>query len=106
MKLLKKILPAVIISGFILSSFAGLAQTCGLDCVPCSEGQPCCTVYNACNAYQTFCYDCDVYYGTTDQGCDLSCAPIDQGVLFLLIAGGLFGSMLLTKRRTLSRVTC
>ena len=75
------------------------SQTCGNDCIACIEGGPCCTVFNACNAYSTYCYDCDTYYGTTDVGCDLSCAPIDSGILFLLIGGLLFGINLI-KRST------
>ena len=81
---------------FLAPKFS-LAQTCGSDCIPCIEGGPCCTVYNACNAYSTYCYDCDTYYGTTDVGCDLSCAPIDTGVMFLLIGGLFFGIFLITR---------
>ena len=32
-------------------------------------------------------------------GCDMSCTPIDSGVLFLLIGGGLFGGFMIKRRR-------
>ena len=51
---------------FLFTSTNAIAQTCGSDCITCIEGGPCCTVYNACNAYQTYCFDCDAYYGTTE----------------------------------------
>ena len=41
-------------------------------------------------------YDPD--YSATG-GCDLSCTPIDSGVLFLLIGGGLFGGFMIKRRR-------
>ena len=82
-----------------LSIYAFSFSQCGSDCVPCSEGMPCCTVYNACNAYETFCFDCDTYYGTNGVGCDLSCAPIDSGVLFLLLGGAAFGGLMLVRNR-------
>ncbi len=85
---------------FLFTSTNAIAQTCGSDCITCIEGGPCCTVYNACNAYQTYCFDCDAYYGTTDVGCDLSCAPIDSGILFLIFGGAMFGMLLLYKNNT------
>jgi hypothetical protein len=33
------------------------------------------------------------------EGCDMSCTPIDSGVLFLLIGGGLFGGFMIKRRR-------
>ena len=61
----------------------------------------CCSIYNACNGQYSpigaaWNYDPD-YSGTG--GCDLSCAPIDSGVLFLLIGGGLFGGFMIKRRR-------
>lgn len=69
--------------------------------IPCAEGGPCCTVYNACNAPCNN-YDNDFF---ATGGCDLSCAPIDSGVLFILIGGGLFGAFMLNRRRELELVT-
>jgi len=84
---------------FLIFSIAALYSQCGSDCIPCSEGMPCCTVYNACNAYSTYCFDCDSYYGTNGVGCDLSCAPIDSGVLFLLFGGAAFGGATIARSR-------
>jgi len=69
--------------------------------VPCGGANPCCTVYNACNAP---CNNYDYSFELTG-GCDLSCAPIDSGVLFILIGGGLFGAFMLNRRRELELVT-
>lgn len=71
------------------------------DEVPCGVGNQCCTVYNACNAP---CNNYDYSFELTG-GCDLSCAPIDSGVLFILIGGGLFGAFMLNRRRELELVT-
>lgn len=69
---------------------------------PCPNGMDhCCQIDNACNGQYSpigaaWNYDPD-FSGTG--GCDLSCAPIDSGVLFLLIGGGLFGGFMLKRRR-------
>jgi len=90
---------AVTILLVFIFSTSHLISQCGSDCIPCSEGMPCCTVYNACNAYSTYCFDCDTYYGTNGVGCDLSCAPIDSGVLFLLLGGAAFGGVMISRNR-------
>ncbi len=60
----------------------------------------CCQVWNclqldlALRSVRT--YDPD--YSATG-GCDMSCTPIDSGVLFLLIGGGLFGGFMIKRRR-------
>ena len=64
---------------------------------PCTSG-PCCQIYNACN-YGYY----DPALSATD-GCDLCCAPIDSGVLFLLVGGGLFGGFFLARRKELELV--
>ena len=72
------------------------------DEIPCPNGMNnCCQTPNACNGPNSpigaaWNYDPD-YSGTS--GCDLSCAPIDSGVLFLLIGGGLFGGFMIKRRR-------
>ena len=62
----------------------------------------CCSVWNACNGPNSPCYNYDPDYGpdgTNTGGCDLSCAPIDSGVMFLLIGGAAFGGAILMRRR-------
>ena len=58
----------------------------------------CCQVWNACNGPYSPCYNYDPDYSATG-GCDLSCAPIDSGVLFLLLGGAAFGGMMIVRRR-------
>ena len=58
----------------------------------------CCQVWNACNGPYSPCYNYDPDYSATG-GCDLSCAPIDSGVLFLLLGGAAFGGMMIMRRR-------
>lgn len=66
---------------------------------PCGVGEfPCCSVYNACNGTATACNNYDPDFSATG-GCDLSCAPIDSGVLFLLLGGAAFGGMMIMRRR-------
>ena len=96
---------------FFLIALAGLTQNetlaqCGGSYVtdggeiPCGDANlPCCQVYNACNGTNyPACNNYDPDYSATG-GCDLSCAPIDSGVLFLLIGGGLFGGLMIMRRR-------
>ena len=67
--------------------------------IPCGSTEfPCCPVYNACNGTTTACNNYDPDYSGTG-GCDLSCTPIDSGVLFLLIGGAAFGGMMIMRRR-------
>ena len=85
----------------------GLAQGTYQDCgtyttdgdenTNCSMGT-CCQVWNACNGPYSPCYNYDPDYSSTG-GCDLSCAPIDSGVLFLLLGGAAFGGMMIMRRR-------
>ena len=81
----------------------GLAQDCGSyttdgdENTNCSMGT-CCQVWNACNGPYSPCYNYDPDYDF-DGGCDLSCAPIDSGVLFLLLGGAAFGGMMIMRRR-------
>ena len=59
---------------------------------------PCCQIWNACNGLDSVCANYDPDYSGTG-GCDMSCTPIDSGVLFLLIGGGLFGGFMIKRRR-------
>lgn len=96
---------------FFFIALAGLTQNeilaqCGGSYVPDGDefacgnpGYPCCQVSNACNGTNyPACNNYDPDYTATG-GCDLSCAPIDNGVLFLLIGGGLFGGLTIMRRR-------
>ena len=61
----------------------------------------CCDIYNACNGQYSpigAAWNYDDEYSLTG-GCDLSCAPIDSGVLFLLLGGAAFGGFLIMRRR-------
>ena len=67
--------------------------------IACGNPQfPCCAVENACNGTATACNSYDPDFSATG-GCDLSCTPIDSGVLFLLVGGAAFGGMMIVRRR-------
>ena len=68
--------------------------------IDCSDGYGCCQVEGACNAP---CSNYDLDFSETG-GCDLSCTPIDSGVLFLLIGGGFFGAFMLNRRKELELI--
>lgn len=68
------------------------------DEVACIGQAPCCLVWNACNGPYSPCPNYDPDYSGTG-GCDLSCAPIDSGILFLLLGGGLFGAFMISRKR-------
>lgn len=59
---------------------------------------PCCQTWNACNGpyYGSWSYDPDF---PDDGFCDLSCTPIDSGVLFLLLGGAAFGGAMIARNR-------
>ncbi len=81
------------------SSFSqcGAYETDGDENYNCGMGT-CCQVWNACNGPNSPCYNYDPDYYETG-GCDLSCTPIDSGILFLLIGGAAFGGMMIMRRR-------
>ena len=67
--------------------------------IACGNPQfPCCAVESACNGTATACNSYDPDFSATG-GCDLSCTPIDSGVLFLLVGGAAFGGMMIVRRR-------
>lgn len=67
--------------------------------LPCGDPTyPCCTVWDACNGPYSGCQNYDADFAAS-AGCDLSCTPIDSGVLFLLIGGAAFGGMMIMRRR-------
>ena len=77
------------------------------EAIPCAGfGTPCCHIYNACNGPNSGCNNYDPACAGCDQttGCDLSCTPIDSGVMFLLLGGGLFGAVMLQRRKELELV--
>jgi hypothetical protein len=104
MKNLKGIL-VVFLAAFAFSASAQTPDPDPTNNIACPNGMnQCCQVHNACNGpyYGNWNYDPD-FSGTG--GCNLSCAPIDSGVLFILIGGGLFGAFMLNRRRELELVT-
>jgi len=64
---------------------------CGVD-----VNKPCCTIWDACNGPYSGCNNYDPDYPS---GCDLSCTPIDSGVLFLLLGGAAFGGSMIARNR-------
>ena len=102
MKSLKYLLFLVAFVGFIqnetIAQCGGSYVTDG-DEIPCGGQNPCCVVYNACNGTNyPSCNNYDPDYSATG-GCDMSCTPIDSGVLFLLLGGAAFGGFMIMRRR-------
>lgn len=102
MKSLKYLLFLISIAAFTqnesLAQCGGSYATDG-DEIPCGGQNPCCVVYNACNGTNyPGCNNYDPDYSATG-GCDLSCTPIDSGVLFLLLGGAAFGGFMIIRRR-------
>ena len=93
----------------ILVLFASLDATGQINCsgdggystngneIPCGNVNfPCCSIWDACNGPYSGCNNYDPDFPS---GCDLSCTPIDSGVLFLLLGGAAFGGMMIMRRR-------
>ena len=103
---MKKVLLMLLVGGFIsilsneVYAQCGGSYTTDGDEIPCGDPMnPCCTVYNACNGTNyPSCNNYDPDFSATG-GCDLSCTPIDSGVLFLLLGGAAFGGMMIMRRR-------
>ena len=101
----------ILLSAALVLSVSMQGQSCwggyvpsndAIDCAsgwtPGSPAGPCCATYKACNSYASPCPTYDPDYSATG-GCDMSCTPIDSGVLFLLIGGAAFGGFLIMRRR-------
>ncbi len=100
---------AILIAGIFLIGFSPelAAQGSYLDCgsyttdgdenTNCTMGT-CCNVWNACNGPYSACHNYDPDYSGSG-GCDLSCAPIDSGILFLLLGGAAFGGTMIARGR-------
>ena len=103
---MRKVILLTLAIGFVTNPYK--AQLHPNDCnatvtsgneIPCGDAQfPCCQVYNACNGTATACNNYDPDFSETS-GCDLSCAPIDSGVLFLLFGGAAFGGAMIARSR-------
>lgn len=102
-KMKKVKIVTLILSLFFVSTVQAQYTNCGgsytpVNPYPCTQGS-CCSVWNACNGpIYPDCNNYDAYYYATG-GCDMSCAPIDSGVLFLLLGGAAFGGMMIMRRR-------
>ena len=99
---------------FCLSILFGLSAVANAQCTylngcqpngnetPCpNDDNNCCQIDNACNGQYSpigAAWNYDPDYSAT-AGCDLSCTPIDSGVLFLLLGGAAFGGFLIMRRR-------
>ena len=104
---MKTVIKLIALSLVLSVANAGLAQCSYCDCgsyvadgdenTNCTMGT-CCQVWNACNGPYSACHNYDPDYSGTG-GCDLSCTPIDSGVLFLLLGGAAFGGMMIMRRR-------
>lgn len=101
----------IFLFGAVLFASESAAQVCwggytpsinAIDCAPGwtpgSPNGPCCATYKACNSYASPCPTYDPGAGMVG-GCDMSCTPIDSGVLFLLIGGAAFGGFTIMRRR-------
>jgi len=100
----------ILLSAALVLSVSMQGQTCwggyvpsndAIDCLPGwtpgSPSGPCCATAKACNSYASPCPTYDEAAGVG--GCDMSCTPIDSGVLFLLLGGAAFGGFLIMRRR-------
>jgi hypothetical protein len=101
----------MLLFGALLFASESYAQSCwggytpstnAIDCAsgwtPSTPNGPCCATYKACNSYASPCPTYDPDYSATG-GCDMSCTPIDSGVLFLLLGGAAFGGFMIMRRR-------
>ena len=105
--MMKTVIKLIALSLVLGVANVGLAQCSYCDCgsyvadgdetTNCTMGT-CCQVWNACNGPYSACHNYDPDYSGTG-GCDLSCTPIDSGVLFLLLGGAAFGGMMIMRRR-------
>lgn len=102
MKSLKYLLFLIACVGFIqneTNAQCGGSYVTDGDEIPCGGQTPCCQEPDACNGTNyPSCNNYDPDYSETG-GCDMSCAPIDSGVLFLLIGGAAFGGFMIMRRR-------
>jgi hypothetical protein len=104
MNTMKLCLKGIAIIAFLLGP---TEQVFSQSCPPPGENEcstepgaafPCCTVWDACNGPYSVCQTYDPAWSHED-GCDLSCTPIDSGVLFLLLGGAAFGGMMIVRRK-------
>ena len=100
----------ILLSAALVLSVSMQGQSCwggyvpsndAIECVgwtPGSPNGPCCATAKACNSYASPCPTYDPVHEDFG-GCDMSCTPIDSGVLFLLLGGAAFGGFLIMRRR-------